>query len=157
MRGETIRRDLGDGRPGNLRRRAPGPPRETSPHATPCRKTTCARRSRPLGGQPLTYSRAALILRCVINGFADRRTKELFARERVKGLSAEIQRAALRKLLIIDAAAGIDDLRVPPGNRLEALRGDLRGFHSIRVNDQWRIVFRWSEGNASDVRIIDYH
>ena len=93
----------------------------------------------------------------MITGFADRRTKELFARERVKGLSAETQRAALRKLLIIDAAAGIDDLRVPPGNRLEALRGDLRGFHSIRVNDQWRIVFRWSEGNASDVRIIDYH
>ena len=75
----------------------------------------------------------------------------------MKGLSAEIQRAALRKLLIIDAAASIDDLRVPPGNRLEALRGDLRGFHSIRVNDQWRIAFRWSEGNASDVRIIDYH
>jgi proteic killer suppression protein len=93
----------------------------------------------------------------VITGFADRRTKDLFARERVKGLSVEIQRAALRKLLIIDAAASIDDLRVPPGNRLEALRGDLRGFHSIRVNDQWRIVFRWSEGNASDVRIIDYH
>ena len=93
----------------------------------------------------------------MITGFADRRTKELFARERVKGLSAEIQRAALRKLLIIDAAASIDDLRVPPGNRLEALRGDLRGFHSIRVNDQWRIVFRWSEGHASDVRIIDYH
>jgi len=93
----------------------------------------------------------------VITGFADRRIKDLFGRERVKGLSAEIQRAALRKLLVIDAAASIDDLRVPPGNRLEALRGDLRGFHSIRVNDQWSIVFRWSEGNASDVRIIDYH
>jgi len=71
----------------------------------------------------------------VITSFADRRTKDLFGLERVKGLSAEIQRAALRKLLIIDAAASIDDLRVPPGNRLEALRGDLRGFHSIRVND----------------------
>jgi len=105
----------------------------------------------------LTYSRAALLSPCVITGFADRRTKDLFARKRVKGLSAEIQRAALRKLLIIDAAASIDDLRVPPGNRLEALRGDLRGFHSIRVNDQRRIAFRWSEGNASDVRIIDYH
>ncbi|MBM4058732.1 MAG: plasmid maintenance system killer [Planctomycetes bacterium] len=93
----------------------------------------------------------------MITGFADRRIKDLFGRERVKGLSAEIQRAALRKLLVIDAAASIDDLRVPPGNRLEALRGDLRGFHSIRVNDQWSIVFRWSEGNASDVRIIDYH
>ena len=71
----------------------------------------------------------------MITSFADRRTKDLFGLERVKGLSAEIQRAALRKLLIIDAAASIDDLRVPPGNRLEALRGDLRGFHSIRVND----------------------
>jgi proteic killer suppression protein len=94
---------------------------------------------------------------CVITSFADRRTEELFGREHVKGLSAEVQRAALRKLLILDAAARIEDLRVPPGNRLEALRGSLRGFHSIRVNDQWRIVFRWSEGNASDVRIIDYH
>jgi len=94
---------------------------------------------------------------CVITSFADLRTEELFAREHVKGLSAEVQRAALRKLLILDAAARIEDLRAPPGNRLEALRGSLRGFHSIRVNDQWRIVFRWSEGNASDVRIIDYH
>ena len=81
--------------------------------------------------------------------------------ERVTGLSAKVPRAALRKLLILevggDAAARIEDLRVPPGNRLEALRGSLRGFHSIRVNDRWRIVFRRSEGNASDVRIIDYH
>lgn len=93
----------------------------------------------------------------MIKSFADRRTKDLFGRERVKGLSDEIQRAALRKLLMLDAAAGIEDLRVPPGNRLEALRGDLRGFHSIRVNDQWRIVFRWSDGHATDVRMIDYH
>lgn len=93
----------------------------------------------------------------MITSFADRRTKDLFGRERVKGLSDGIQRAALRKLLMLDAAAGIEDLRVPPGNRLEALRGDLRGFHSIRVNDQWRIVFRWSDGHASDVRMIDYH
>jgi proteic killer suppression protein len=93
----------------------------------------------------------------VITSFADRRTSELFGRNRVKGLSTEVQRAALRKLLMIDAAARIEDLRVPPGNRLEALQGNLRGFHSIRVNDQWRIVFRWSEGIASDVRIVDYH
>ena len=75
----------------------------------------------------------------------------------MKGLSEEIQRVALRKLLILDAAARIEDLRVPSGNRLEALQGDLRGFHSIRVNDQWRIVFRWSDGNASEVRVVDYH
>ena len=109
------------------------------------------------GTSRLTYSRVALIFSCVITGFADRRTRNIFGRERVKGLSEEIQRAALRKLLILDAAARFEDLRVPPGNRLESLQGDLRGFHSIRVNDQWRIVFRWSEGNASDVRIIDYH
>ena len=93
----------------------------------------------------------------MIKSFADRRTKDLFGRERVKGLSDEMQRAALRKLLILDAAAGVEDLRIPPGNRLEALRGDLRGFHSIRVNDQWRIVFRWTDGHAIDVRMIDYH
>ncbi len=93
----------------------------------------------------------------MITSFADRRTKDPFGRDRVKGLSDEVQRAALRKLLILDAAARLDDLRVPPGNRLEALRGDLRGFHSIRVNDQWRIVFRWSGTNASDVRLVDDH
>ncbi len=93
----------------------------------------------------------------MITSLADRRTKDLFGRDRVKGLSDEVQRAALRKLLILDAAARLDDLRVPPGNRLEALRGDLRGFHSIRVNDQWRIVFRWSGTNASDVRLVDDH
>ncbi|MFM1936730.1 MAG: hypothetical protein RI990_1689 [Planctomycetota bacterium] len=105
----------------------------------------------------MKYSRCALLFSGVITSFADHRTKELFDRKRVKGLSEEIQRAALRKLLILDAASRIEDLRVPPGNRLEALRGDLRGFHSIRVNDQWRIVFRWSDGNASEVRIVDYH
>ena len=109
------------------------------------------------GTYRLTYSRVALIFFCVITGFADRRTRNIFGRERVKGLSEEIQCAALRRLLILDAAARFEDLRVPPGNRLESLQGDLRGFHSIRVNDQWRIVFRWSEGNASDVRLIDYH
>ena len=93
----------------------------------------------------------------MITSFADRRTKDPFGRDRVKSLSDEVQRAALRKLLILDAAARLDDLRVPPGNRLEALRGDLRGFHSIRVNDQWRIVFRWSGTNASDVRLVDDH
>ena len=105
----------------------------------------------------MTYSRYAVILCGVITSFADRRTEELFGREHVKGLSAEVQRAALRKLLILDAAVRIEDLRVPPGNRLEALRGGLHGFHSIRVNDRWRIVFRWADGNASGVRIIDYH
>lgn len=99
----------------------------------------------------------ALLLCDVIIAFGDRRTQEVFQRDPVKGLSAQLQRAALRKLLILDAAARIEDLRAPPGNRLEALRGELQGLHSIRVNDQWRIVFYWSAGNASDVRLIDYH
>jgi toxin HigB-1 len=93
----------------------------------------------------------------VIASFADQRTEQLFHREAVKGFSQELQRAALRKLLILDAAGRLDDLRVPPGNRLEALKGDRRGFHSIRVNNQWRIVFRWSSGAASAVQLIDYH
>ena len=93
----------------------------------------------------------------MITSFADRRARDLFGRERLKGLLEEIRRVALRKRLILDAAARIEDLRVPPGNRLEALQGDLRGFHSIRLNDQWRIVFRWSDGNASEVRVVDYH
>jgi len=63
----------------------------------------------------------------------------------------------LRKLVILDAAETLEDLRVPPGNRLEKLRGDRAGQHSIRVNDQWRICFRWTAGNADDVEIVDYH
>jgi proteic killer suppression protein len=68
-----------------------------------------------------------------------------------------VTRAALRKLDQINAATRLEDLRSPPGNRLEALRGDLRGLHGIRVNDQWRIVFRWSGEEARDVRLTDYH
>jgi toxin HigB-1 len=64
---------------------------------------------------------------------------------------------ALRKLRILDAAMSLSDLRVPPGNRLERLRGDRAGHHSIRINDQWRICFRWKEGDAYDVEIVDYH
>jgi proteic killer suppression protein len=93
----------------------------------------------------------------MIQGFRDSRTAKVFRRERVKGLSLEVQRAALRKLLIIDAAESLDDLRVPPGNRLEKLRGDRQGQHSIRVNDQWRICFQWRNPNATDVEIVDYH
>lgn len=68
-----------------------------------------------------------------------------------------IQQRALRKLRMIDAAADINDLRVPPGNRLEALGGDREGQHSIRINNQWRICFTWSQGDAYDVEIVDYH
>lgn len=68
-----------------------------------------------------------------------------------------IQQRALRKLRMIDAAADINDLRVPPGNRLEALEGNRKGQHSIRINNQWRICFTWSQGDAYDVEIVDYH
>lgn len=93
----------------------------------------------------------------MIFSFADQQTQRLFARERVKRFSVQLQRAALRKLLILDAAEALDDLRVPPGNRLEKLAGDRQGQHSIRINDQWRICFRWRESDAYDVEITDYH
>ncbi len=69
----------------------------------------------------------------------------------------ELRRVARRKLLFLHEAAELKDLRVPPGNRLEVLKGDLKGLHSIRINDQWRVVFRWEEGNALNVQIVDYH
>ena len=71
--------------------------------------------------------------------------------------ASDLRRAARRKLLYLHDAAELNDLRVPPGNRLEKLRGDWQGFHSIRINQKWRLVFRWSSGSASDVQIVDYH
>ncbi len=93
----------------------------------------------------------------VIKGFADRDTERLFNRERVRRYPAALQRPMLRKLVAVDAAEALEDLRVPPGNRLEKLKGDRAGQHSIRVNDQWRICFRWADGNAHDVELVDYH
>ena len=96
----------------------------------------------------------------MIRSFGDRVTADLYHGHRsakTRRLDVAIVRAAARKLDMIEAAARLSDLRVPPGNRLEALRGDLAGFHSIRVNDQWRIVFRWTDGGADDVRFVDYH
>lgn len=74
-----------------------------------------------------------------------------------KGFPADLLAAAQRKLFLIDTAGDINDLRVPPGNRLEKLSGDMDGIYSIRINDQWRIIFRWEGGNAHEVQIIDYH
>jgi proteic killer suppression protein len=93
----------------------------------------------------------------MILGFADRQTEALFRLERVTRIDPRVQRAAIRKLVMLDAATSLDDLRSPPGNRLEALRGDRAGQHSIRINDQWRVVFTWRAGNAYDVAIVDYH
>ena len=92
----------------------------------------------------------------MIQSFADADTEELFREEKNRRFSA-IARVALRKLMQMNRAALISDLAVPPGNRLEALRGGLSGFHSIRVNDQWRLVFRWTERGPEEVAIVDYH
>ena len=93
----------------------------------------------------------------MIRSFADRDTERLFHRESVRRFPAELQRTMLRKLVIVDAAESLTDLRSPPGNRLEKLRGDRAGQHSIRINDQWRICFRWRDGDAHEVEIVDYH
>jgi len=93
----------------------------------------------------------------VIRSFGDRDAERLFERQRIKRLGPEVQRVALRKLRMLDAAVGLEDLRVPPGNRLERLRGDRAGQHSIRVNDRWRICFRWRNSDAYDIQIVDHH
>ena len=93
----------------------------------------------------------------MIESFADKRTAVVFLGHEAKGLPREIQDAARRKLKIIDAVLTVESLRVPPGNRLEQLKGDRRGQWNIRINDQWRICFRWKDGNPCDVEIVDYH
>jgi proteic killer suppression protein len=93
----------------------------------------------------------------VIKSFADKRTAAIFVGYAVRDLPQQIQRRARAKLLAIDAASLLDDLRIPPGNRLEALRGDRQGQFSIRINDQWRICFVWRNNEAWDVEIVDYH
>jgi len=93
----------------------------------------------------------------VLRSFGDKETERVWRRERSRRFDQDTQRAALRKLLILDAADSLDDLRVPPGNRLEKLRGDRAGQHSIRVNQQWRICFRWTDAGPEGVEIVDYH
>jgi toxin HigB-1 len=93
----------------------------------------------------------------VLRSFADKETERVWRRQRARKLDQDIQRAALRKLLILDAAETLDDLRVPPGNRLEKLKGDRTGSYSVRINQQWRICFRWSAAGPEGVEIVDYH
>ena len=93
----------------------------------------------------------------MIRSFADKRTAAIFAAHAVRDLPWQIQRRARAKILAVDAARQLDDLRVPPGNRLEALRGGRQGQHSIRINDQWRICFVWKGGDAWDIEVADYH
>jgi toxin HigB-1 len=92
----------------------------------------------------------------MIQSFADRDTEQLFHEEKNRRFSV-FARVALRKLFQLNRAGLLQDLTVPPGNRLEALKGDRAGFHSIRINDQWRIVFRWTEKGPGEVAIVDYH
>jgi proteic killer suppression protein len=93
----------------------------------------------------------------VIKSFKDRDAERLFRRERIRWLGADVQRTALRKLRMLDAATALDDLSVPPANRLEKLKGDRAGQYSIRINRQWRVCFVWRSGDAHDVEIVDYH
>ena len=93
----------------------------------------------------------------MIRSFRDKDSESVFRREGSRKLSSALQRQALRKLLILDGAETLQDLRIPPGNRLERLRGNRKGQHSIRINDQWRVCFNWSDGDAEDVEITDYH
>ncbi len=93
----------------------------------------------------------------MIKSFRSGETERLFRRRPSRRFGPGVQRVGLRKLRMLDAAERLDDLRVPPGNRLERLRGDRAGQHSLRINDQWRICFRWRDGDAYDVEIVDYH
>jgi toxin HigB-1 len=93
----------------------------------------------------------------MIQSFADRGTEQVWRGERSRKLPGDIQGIALRKLRLLHAARVLQDLRVPPGNRLEALKGNRTGQWSIRISDQWRICFRWDEGGPHDVEIVDYH
>jgi toxin HigB-1 len=93
----------------------------------------------------------------MIRSFRCDQTAKIWSGVSARKFPADIQQRALNKLRLLDAALTINDLRNPPGNRLEALRGERKGQHSIRINDQWRICFRWSDGDALDVEIVDYH
>jgi toxin HigB-1 len=93
----------------------------------------------------------------VIRNFSDKEAEKIWSGASSRRLPTDIQTIARRKLRMLNNAAALDDLRAPPANRLEALRGDRKGQHSIRINDQWRICFCWTEGDAYDVEIVDYH
>ena len=93
----------------------------------------------------------------MIKSFRDKHTERIWNREPSKWLSAELQRTTLRKLVAVDGAESLQDLRIPPGNRLEKLSGNRHGQMSIRINDQWRICFIWKDGNTHEVELVDYH
>ena len=93
----------------------------------------------------------------MIRSFRDRETERIYQRTRSRKLPIDIQQSALRKLRMLNRSSTLGDLRVPPANRLEKLRGDRAGQYSIRINDRWRICFTWQKGDAYNVEIVDYH
>lgn len=93
----------------------------------------------------------------MIRSFGSKNIEQIWNEQYVKGVDRQVQRATLRKLGMLHAARDVEDLRIPPGNRLEKLSGDRKGQHGIRVNDQWRICFVWREGGAEHVELVDYH
>lgn len=93
----------------------------------------------------------------MLTSFGNKNTQKIWEGERVKGLPTEIQEIARRKLRMLNNAQNLTDMMIPPSNRLEKLKGTLKNFYSIRVNDQWRIIFKWKNGNADEVELIDYH
>jgi proteic killer suppression protein len=93
----------------------------------------------------------------VIRNFKDKETQKIFERQRSRKLPSDIQQVALRKLRMLNRAEMLQDLRIPPANRLERLTGNRKDQYSIRINDQWRICFEWQEGDALNVEIVDYH
>ena len=93
----------------------------------------------------------------MINSFGNKETRKIWEGERIRGLPVEIQEIGRRKLRMLNNSQNISDLMVPPSNKLEKLKGKLHSFYSIRINDQWRIIFQWKNGNAEQVELIDYH
>lgn len=93
----------------------------------------------------------------MITSFGSKETKKIWDGERVRSFATELQEIARRKLRMLNNSQNLTDLQIPPSNRLERLKGNLKDYYSIRINDQWRIIFKWDKGNASDVEILDYH
>ncbi len=93
----------------------------------------------------------------MIISFGDKETQKIWDGNRVTGLSLEIQETARRKLRMLNNSQDLNDLKIPPSNKLEKLKGNLKAYYSIRVNIQWRIIFKWNNGNSEEVQIIDYH
>lgn len=93
----------------------------------------------------------------MITSFGSKETKKIWDGNRVKGFAAELQEIARRKLRMLNNSQNLMDLQIPPSNKLEKLKGHLKDYYSIRINDQWRVIFKWDRGNASEVEITDYH